>query len=450
MQIIILGAGESGISSALLAKHEGHAVFVSDYGTISDHNKKLLSKHNIPYEEGGHTLPTLSETFIIVKSPGIPDTAPVIKKCIEVGAKIISEIEFAAPYIQNELIAVTGSNGKTTTTSLINHLLQQVGIPSIASGNIGYSLARVALEEPNKQPVIELSSFQLDHMYQTRIHIALLLNITPDHLDRYGYKIENYADAKGRIFQNQTAKDYAILNADDPMTIELEKRMPEVKAQKLYFSTKDEDTEAYFDGKIIHFKSGADIDFSTLQLKGDHNAQNVMAACLALQAFGIDLSNHNVLEALQSFHGIQHRMEHIGAWKGITFINDSKGTNLDATMHALSAMPEMKTILLIGGTDKGNDYSEIFDLVKSKCKGLIYLTKDSKKLHATFDPLELPTMDALSMDEAYRQIQQLNLEEGDVVLLSPACASFDLFKNYEDRGEQFTNQFHILKQSTEF
>lgn len=445
MHIIILGAGESGISSALLAKREGYTVFVSDYGTISDHHKKLLTAEDIPYEEGGHQLPTLSQEATIIKSPGIPDTAPVILKCKEMGATIISEIEFAARFIHKSLIAITGSNGKTTTTSLIHYVLQQLGEPAIACGNIGYSLARVANEYPEHIPVMELSSFQLDYMFHTHIHIALLLNITPDHLDRYHYRIEEYADSKGRIFQNQTSDDFAILNADDPLTRALLLRLPQIKAQILYFSSEKKDADAYYDGQFIRFKDGTTFDFTTLALKGDHNAQNVMAACLALHAYGIPLHQPEVLKALQAFKGIQHRMEPLGMWRGVSFINDSKGTNLDATKHALGAMPDGKTILIAGGTDKGNDYHEILDLVKQKCKAFIYLTKDSKKLHATFDALGLPTTDALSMPEVFQQISQLNLDEGDVVLLSPACASFDLFHSYEDRGEQFTQCFRDLE-----
>lgn len=442
--IIILGAGESGISSALLAQREGFEVFVSDYGSITPENKQLLTQHQIPFEEGGHTLPTLCPEATIIKSPGIPNTAEVIVRCKNMGAKVISEIEFAAPYVQQPPIAITGSNGKTTTTSLITHLLNSVGIPAISCGNIGYSLARVALEHPSLLPVIELSSFQLDDMFLSRMHIALLLNITPDHLDRYDYKIENYADAKGRIFQNQCSDDFAILNADDPQTRILLQRMPHNDAQPLYFSTQDQQADAYFDGKLMHFKGEVTIDFDTLALKGEHNAQNVMAACLALQAQGADLHDPRLLAALKDFQSIQHRMERLGEWRGVTFINDSKGTNLDATQHALGAMPDGKTILIIGGTDKGNDYQEIYDLVRQKCKALIYLTKDNKKLHTSFDPLQLPTKEAYSMSEVFEKVQELNPKSGDVVLLSPACASFDIFKSYEDRGEQFTHHFHTL------
>lgn len=446
--IIILGAGESGISSALLAQREGMDVFVSDYGSISPENKALLNQHHIPFEEGGHKLPTLCPNAIIIKSPGIPNTAEVIVRSKSIGAKVISEIEFAAPYVSQPPIAITGSNGKTTTTSLITHLLNSVGISATSCGNIGYSLARLALERPSDLPVIELSSFQLDDMYVSRMHIALLLNITPDHLDRYGYKIENYADAKGRIFQNQCSSDFAIQNADDAQTQALLHRMPKSNAHHLYFSTKNQQADAYFDGKWIHFKSGATIDFDTLSIKGEHNAQNVMAACLAIQAQGTDLNDPRVLKALQGFQSIQHRMEHLGEWQGVTFINDSKGTNLDATQHALGAMPDGKTILIIGGTDKGNDYQEIYDLVRQKCKALIYLTKDNKKLHTSFDSLQLSTKEAYSMREVFENIKELRPKEGDIVLLSPACASFDLFKSYEDRGEQFTQNFHTLTNTT--
>lgn len=449
--IIILGSGESALASALLAKrHSVAPIFLSDLHAIAPDTKQELERADIPFEEGGHTLPTLTPQSIIIKSPGIPDSAPVIQRCAKEGAQIISEIEFAAHFAQEPLIGITGSNGKTTTTTLISHLLTALGYNAPACGNIGKSLARVQLEsKPDQHPdfdVIELSSFQLDGMSQSHIHIALLLNITPDHLDRYQYSFDLYADAKGRIFQNQTEQDFSITNADDPATAQMLKRRGGSPATSYTFSCKDTSATAYYDGQqwITIAEGRYRFDFKQIHLQGEHNAQNVMAALLALLALGIDLSDPRLLGALQSFRGIKHRMQSLGKWRGVHFINDSKGTNMDSTIHALSAMPDGHTILLIGGTDKGNDYSTMLPLVQQKCKALIYLTTDSQKLHAAFDQLPIPHAEALSMAEAFKQIQSLPLQDGDQVLLSPACASFDLFHNYEDRGDQFIQQFELL------
>lgn len=454
--LIILGSGESALASALLAKKQQIAhIFLSDLHIIAAETKAQLKEKGISYEEGGHTLPTLTPESLIIKSPGIPDTAPVILRCKEVGARVISEIEFAAHFATEPLIGITGSNGKTTTTTLISHLLTALGYHAPACGNIGKSLARVVLEStPEATPdfaVLELSSFQLDGMEQSHIHIALLLNITPDHLDRYQYKLELYADAKGRIFQNQESTDYAIINLDDPITTKLLARRTPSPATTYTFSCQNPSATAYYDSKqqcITLQGVPHRFDFAQLPLKGTHNAQNAMAALLALLALKVDFQEahtiHLITQALQSFHGIKHRMQPLGTWRGIHFINDSKGTNMDSTTHALAAMPDGKTILLIGGTDKGNDYATLRPLVQAKCKALIYLTTDSQKLHAAFDQLPIPHTDALSMQEAFDALQAFPLEAGDHVLLSPACASFDLFKNYEDRGDQFIQHFHRL------
>ena len=443
--LLILGAGESGVSAALLAQEKGYQPFVSDSGTIRPEMKKVLEKEGIPYEESGHQLPYLQDTKEVIKSPGIPDSAEVIRRCEALGLPIISEIEFAARYTApKQLISITGSNGKTTTTTLIDLALHAAGEKSIACGNIGDSLAREVLQGGAEIYTMELSSFQLDHMYHTHSHISLLLNITPDHLDRYDHQLINYARAKWRVFQNQGAGDYAIINADDPHITELQKEAPLQAEFVKTFSTHNPKASAYFDGRLIHFEGGVTYDYSQFRLKGQHNAENIMAVGLALQAYGIDISRPEVRESLATFGGVRHRTQLVGTWHGITFINDSKGTNLDATAHALGAMPDGKTVLLLGGTDKGNDYSLIFDLVKAKSKALIYLTLDTAKLHHSFDCLALPTSEAHSMAEAFRQIELLELSEGDVVLLSPACASFDLFKNYEDRGDQFIQAFEAL------
>lgn len=445
-KLLILGGGESGVSAALLAQAKGYIPFLSDSGTLRPEAKELLTQAGIAYEEGGHTLPCIEEVDEVVKSPGIPDTAAVITRCAERGLPIISEIEFAARYCHHTpLIAVTGSNGKTTTTTLIDMALRAAGVASVACGNIGNSLAREVLEGGAEVYTMELSSFQLDHMYQTRHHIALLLNISPDHLDRYGYQLMNYARAKWRVFLNQCSGDYAILNADDPYIAQLRQESPLTAEHILTFSSHNPQASAYFDGELIHFEGDVTYRYADFMLKGEHNAENIMATCLALQAYGVDIDSKEVRDALAIFGGVRHRTQYVGQWHGVTFVNDSKGTNLDATAHALGAMPDGKTVVLLGGTDKGNDYSLIYDLVRAKAKALIFLTLDSDKLHKSFDALGLPTSDAHSMAEAFQQIESLSLTEGDVVLLSPACASFDLFRNYEDRGDQFIAQFQSLK-----
>lgn len=444
-EVIILGGGESGVSAALLAKKKGLVPFLSDNGLIKPEMKALLQSEVIPYEEGGHILSNLNRACEVIKSPGIPDTAPVIMQCEELGLPIISEIEFAARYLRPEqFIGITGSNGKTTTTTLVDMGLRAAGVRSTACGNIGASLARKVLDADANTFAMELSSFQLDRMYDTHLHIAMLLNLSPDHLDRYDHKYENYALAKWRIFQNQGAGDFAILNADDQYLCQLRREHPISAENILTFSCKDPQATAYFDGKMIHLRGGVTYDYSRFLLRGEHNAQNVMAVALALYAYGIAPDHPEVVKVLSSFGGVRHRTQILGEWQGVTFINDSKGTNLDATAHALGAMPDGRTILFLGGTDKGNDYSEIYDLVKAKAKALIFLTLDTDKLHKSFDNLGLPTTTAHSMTEAFEQIKALDLNEGDVVLLSPACASFDLFNNYEDRGDQFVRAFEQL------
>lgn len=444
-EIIILGGGESGVSAAILAKKKGLVPFLSDYGKIKPEMKALLQSEGISFEEGGHVLSNLHRACEVIKSPGIPDTAPVIVRCEEQGLPIISEIEFAARYLLPEqFIGITGSNGKTTTTTLVDMGLRAAGVRSTACGNIGASLARKVLDGDADTFAMELSSFQLDRMYDTHLRIAMLLNLSPDHLDRYDHKYENYALAKWRIFQNQGAGDCAILNADDQFLNRLRAEHPLKAENILTFSCKAPKATAYFDGKMIYLPEGATYDFSRFLLRGEHNAQNVMAAALALYAYGIAPDHPAVEEAFASFGGVRHRTQILGEWRGVTFVNDSKGTNLDATTHALSAMPDGRTILFLGGTDKGNDYSEIYDLVKAKAKALIFLTLDTDKLHKSFDSLGLPTSTAHSMEEAFEQIKALELHEGDVVLLSPACASFDLFKSYEDRGDQFVHAFEQL------
>lgn len=449
---IVLGGGESGMWAALLAKQLGHKVLLSDSNTLRDTTRDLLVQHGVRIEERGHSLPGLEHATRVIKSPGIPDSAAVVQLCVDAGVPVISEIEFAAEHVgTSTLIGITGSNGKTTTTTLTAHLLEACGIDAVACGNIGVSLAQCLVRDPHKVYVMELSSFQLDHMYDTHIHIAALLNITPDHLDRYEYNPDLYADAKGRIFRNQTADDYAITFADDPATKAMLERRDTSEATQLTFSLVQHDTDAYLDGETIHLplQSGKEsvIDYSRLQIKGPHNACNVMTACLILRAMGLekDLLDGTVQSALESFTGIEHRMELVRRLHGVSYINDSKATNIDATLHALQSMPDGRTILFLGGTDKGNDYTEILPLVQQKCKGLIYLTTDSAKLHKTFDKLPIPSHDLTDMEEAFIIVSSMHPLEDDVVLLSPACASFDLFKNYEDRGRAFKEEVAKLE-----
>ncbi|MDO5036044.1 MAG: UDP-N-acetylmuramoyl-L-alanine--D-glutamate ligase [Porphyromonas sp.] len=439
---VILGGGESGIWSAILAQKQGDHVFLSDSGKLQPERRALLETHRISYEEGGHHWELIAEANQVIKSPGIPDSAEIIKKCVEAGIPVISEIEYAARYTRPEqLIGITGSNGKTTTTTLVAHLLQAAGRDAVACGNIGKSLAQCVVNEPHDFYVLELSSFQLDHMYETRLHVAALLNITPDHLDRYDHSLDLYADAKGRVFQNQQDKDTAIYSSDDPETKRLLERQKFTAGTQLTFGIDDpKDATVTYNMETSMF-TGIHTPYHEMSLLGKHNAYNILAAMLILKALDIELDE----KSLSTFHSIKHRTQHLGTWQGARFVNDSKATNIDATHYALEAMPDHKTHLILGGTDKGNDYSQILDLVKAKCMTLLYLTLDSEKLHKAFDPIGIPSYDLRSIDELRKILETLEYDEGDVVLLSPACASFDLFKNYEDRGNQFIQLFKELK-----
>ena len=440
--LIVLGAGESGIWSAVLARQKGYQVLLSDSANISEEYKEMCQSLGILFEEGGHRLPRLSEAEAVIKSPGIPDHAEVVRRCIAADIPVLSEIEFAARYVgDSHLIAITGSNGKTTTTSLVAHLLRTGGLDAKACGNIGISLAQLVSREPHEWYVLELSSFQLDHMYDFRAEVAILTNITPDHLDRYDHKLDNYADAKGRIFNNQTPSDTAIYSAEDPQTLRLWDRRSKPLGQNLTFTLTEEPglaPNAFTHNGDLCWRIG-DVTYSCayadIPLQGPHNRLNMLAAGLAAHTCGVSFDH--IEEGLRSFLPIEHRMEPCGEPGGVRFINDSKATNIDSTLHALNAMPTGRTVLLLGGTDKGNDYNDILPEVSRVAKALIFLTMDSRKLHHTFDPLGLPTADAHSMDEAFDFITSLDLREGDVVLLSPACASFDLFHNYEERGRIF-------------
>ena len=434
-KIVVLGAAESGAGAAVLAKVKGFDVFVSDMGSIRDNYKKLLDDHQIEWEEGQHTEERILAADEVIKSPGIPDTAPMIKKVKERNIPIISEIEFAGRYTNSKMICITGSNGKTTTTSLIYHIFKDAGYDVGLAGNIGRSLALQVAEEPHEYYVIELSSFQLDNMYDFRANVAVLLNITPDHLDRYDFKMQNYVDAKMRITRNQTSDDAFIYWNDDPI-IRRELEKYDIKAVKLPFSElKELGSIGYIEeGQYkIEYPTPFNMEQEELSLTGKHNIFNSLAAGIASKVSGI--KNEVIRKSLSDFPGVEHRLEKVTTVRGVQYINDSKATNVDACWYALESM-KTPTILIIGGKDKGNDYEPIKDLVRQKCAGLVYLGADNKKLHDNFDALGIPVRDTHSMKECVEACYEM-AEPGMTVLLSPCCASFDLFKNMEDRGEQF-------------
>lgn len=434
-RIVILGAGESGAGAAVLAKKEGFDVFVSDMSKINDKYKKILDDHNIEWEEGHHTEEKILNASEIIKSPGIPKEAPMIKKVMEKGIHIISEIEFASRYTNSKMVCITGSNGKTTTTSLIYHIFKEAGYDAGLAGNIGKSLALQVAEDPHEYYIIELSSFQLDNMYDFHANIAILLNITPDHLDRYDFCMQNYVDAKMRIIQNQTEKDSFIYWNDDPI-IKKELEKYDIKAIVFPFSElKENGSIGYIEeGKyIIEKPTPFNMEQEELSLSGKHNIYNSLAAGIATNIAGI--KKEVIRKSLSDFPGVEHRLEKVTKVGGVQYINDSKATNVDACWYALESM-KTPTILIVGGKDKGNDYNAIKPLVKEKCVGLVYLGADNKKLHDNFDNMGIPVRDTHSMKECVEACYEM-AKPGDTVLLSPCCASFDLFKNMEDRGEQF-------------
>ncbi len=435
-KIVILGAGESGAGSAVLAKKEGFEVFVSDLSGIKPKYKEILDAHNIRWEEGHHTEAEILNADEIIKSPGIPDKAPIIKKLKAQGTPIISEIEFAGRYTDSTMICITGSNGKTTTTLLTHHILTQAGVDAGLAGNVGNSLALQVAEDPHPIYVIELSSFQLDNMYDFKADIAILLNITPDHLDRYNYEMQNYIDAKFRILQNQTEKDAFIYWNDDPiLRREIEKRQPKATLYP-FAETREEQVKGYVENNqiTVETKNGTfSMEQELLALTGKHNLYNSLAATIAAKI--MDLHDDKIRASLMDFAGVEHRLEKVARVKGVDYINDSKATNVNSCWYALQSMTT-PVVLILGGTDKGNDYSEIEALVKEKVHSLIFLGVDNKKLHDFFDGKISQIEDARSMEEAVSKAYQM-AKKGDTVLLSPCCASFDLFKCYEDRGDQF-------------
>lgn len=435
-RLVILGAGESGTGSAILGKKLGYEVFVSDSGPIKASYKQALDERNIPWEENGHTEAPVLTAEEVIKSPGIPDKVPIIQALLARQVPIISEIEFAGRHTNAKTICITGSNGKTTTTLLTYHILKSGGLNVGLAGNVGRSFAWQVAEYDYDYYVLELSSFQLDNTYTFRANVAVLLNITPDHLDRYHYNMQEYVDAKFRIIQNQTESDAFIYWNDDPfIRAEVEKR--DIKARKYPFSLrKGTGIKAFIEDEILMIDTPEQqfqIEQDELALMGTHNLYNSLAA--AISANIAHIRNSTIREALSNFQGVEHRLEKVAVVRGVTYINDSKATNVNSCWYALESM-KTPTVLILGGTDKGNDYREIEQLVKEKVHTLIFLGVDNSKLHAFFDGKVPSILEAKSMQEAVNLAYE-HARKGDTVLLSPCCASFDLFLNYEDRGRQF-------------
>ena len=442
-RIVVLGGGESGVGSAVLAKVKGHDVFLSDMGKISEDYVAVLKRWDIPYEQGGHTEGLILNADEVIKSPGIPSTAPMVKKITENGIGVISEIEFAGRYDSAKKVCITGSNGKTTTTSLVYHLLKQAGMNVGLGGNIGKSYALQVATENYDIYVLELSSFQLDNVYDFKADIAIITNITPDHLDRYGHNMENYVKAKFRITRNMSSEDCFIFCSDDEITI---RHLDQIvmKAQKLPFTQKDVVEQGAFvreDRMIVRYKDDeCDMYLQELALGGKHNVYNSMAAALAAKVMDID--NEAIRSGLATFQAVEHRLENVLSIKDVLYINDSKATNVDAAWYALECQTR-PVVWIVGGTDKGNDYASLIPLAKEKVKAMICMGLDNRKFHESFEGVVPEIHDVTSAKDAVKLAHSLAVS-GDVVLLSPCCASFDLFKNYEDRGRQFKDAVRNL------
>ncbi|MBO4769043.1 MAG: UDP-N-acetylmuramoyl-L-alanine--D-glutamate ligase [Bacteroidales bacterium] len=438
-RVVVLGGAESGVGAAVLAKVKGFDVFLSDNGSIKDEYAKTLREWDIPFEQGGHTAGLILNADEVVKSPGIPSTAPMVKALAAQGTHIVSEIEFASRYDSAKKMCITGSNGKTTSTSLIHYLLKEAGLNVGLGGNIGKSYALQVATEQHDYYVLEISSFQLDDTYDFRPDIAVITNITPDHLDRYDHKMENYVRAKFKIVRNLRPEDCFIFDSDDAITIEhLSKIVLQAKMLPFTQEKKDLKQGAWLDGNRIVVKyeqSESEIYLRELALGGRHNIYNSMAAALAAKASGIE--DEVIRNSLKSFSPIEHRLEPVLSIRNVMYINDSKATNIDSAWYALECQTR-PVVWIVGGTDKGNDYSELFDLVREKVKAIVCLGVDNSKIHAAFEGIvgKENMVDTLSAEEAVQVSSQL-ASSGDVVLLSPCCASFDLFENYEDRGRKF-------------
>lgn len=437
-KIVVLGGGESGVGAAILAKDKGYDVFLSDGGNLKPEYRDTLLAEKIDFEEGGHTESRVLQADEIVKSPGIPETAPIIVAAKNKNIHIISEIEFAGRYTDSKMVCITGSNGKTTTTTLIHHILTHAGIDAGLAGNIGKSLALQVARDPHPVYVIELSSFQLDNMYAFKANIAVLLNITPDHLDRYDYEMEKYVKAKFRILQNLTAEDAFIYWKNDPVVAEQLRHVITEAGMYPFAEHREENTAAYIDAEdmLIINTPGTSLKMprADLALHGLHNVYNSMAA--GITAGLLNISKENIREALSHFEGVEHRLEHVAVIDGVEWINDSKATNVNSCYYALEAM-KRPTVLILGGKDKGNDYSEILPLVRRKVKAVVAMGKDNEKILDYFtENTDIEVVDTHSLDDAVAECRRL-AQNGDTVLLSPCCASFDLFRSYEDRGCQF-------------
>ncbi len=435
-RIVILGAGESGTGAAILASGKGFEVFVSDSGEIKDKYKEILRGAALKWEEGKHTEDLILNADEVIKSPGIKDDSPLVVKIREKGIPVISEIEFAARYITGKKICITGSNGKTTVTNLIFHILKKAGLDAAMTGNVGNSLAMAVAEKDHDYFVIELSSFQLDGMTEFRADVAVLMNITPDHLDRYSYEMQNYVDSKFRITNNQGKSDYFIYWADDPV-IKAELKKRDLSVTLMPFSdTSSDGMAAWIENEQLILSNQNKTSLMTihdLALKGRHNTYNSMAAAIAAKV--LNIRKEIIRESLADFQGVEHRLETVIKVSGINFINDSKATNVNSAWYALECM-ETDVVWIAGGIDKGNDYSELSDVVKRKVKAIVCLGKDNRKIIESFTDLVPTIVETTSMEEAVRSAYYL-AKKGDTVLLSPCCASFDLFRNYEDRGRQF-------------
>lgn len=436
MRLVILGGGESGVGTAILGKQKGYDVFVSDFGTISTKYQNVLNHYDIVWEQNGHTESLILNANEVMKSPGIPEKAPIVKALMAKNIPVISEIEFAARYTKAHITAITGSNGKTTTTLLTYHLLKEAGLNVGIAGNIGKSFAWQVAEENFDYYVLEISSFQLDGCFSFRPNIAIIMNITPDHLDRYDYKFENYVASKFRITQCQQEDDFLILDADDDAILNYRIKN-QINAKILTFSVEQEVSNgAFLNQNNMEFnikEESFSIDKEVVSMQGKHNLKNAMAA--SSTATLLNIRKQTIRESMMNFQGVSHRLEHVAKVNNVTFINDSKATNVNSVFYALEGI-KAPIVWIAGGVDKGNDYLELMPLVREKVKALVCLGIDNKKLINTFGDVVDTLIEVDSMEEAVRLSQNLS-ESGDTVLLSPACASFDLFDNYEDRGDQF-------------
>jgi len=443
MRLVVLGGGESGVGTAILGKKKGYDVFVSDFGKIKENYKEVLVINGIQWEDEKHTETLILNADVVMKSPGIPEKAPIVKKLLQLNIPVISEIEFAVPFTQAKIIGITGSNGKTTTTLLTYHLLKQGGLNVGLAGNIGKSFAWQIAENSHDFYVLELSSFQLDGILDFKPHIAVITNLSPDHLDRYNYNYDQYIESKFRITKNQSESDYLIIDNDD---IEIKKwcKNHKIKAQTFSFSIQKELEKGGFlkeDNLYSNINNELFImPINELALEGKHNVKNAMAATAVAQL--LKIRKQTIRESLSNFQGAEHRLEKVLKIQNVQYINDSKATNVNATFFALDSM-NTPTVWIVGGVDKGNDYDELMALVREKVKGIICLGVDNEKLFQTFNGVVDVMIETTSMEEAVKLAQRI-AEKGDTVLLSPACASFDLFENYEDRGKQFKQAVHNL------